>query len=220
MPQQPTWLIDFDDTLASGNMTWALREAFPKLIQTHRLAYDPARLNHILLDLQARANESEPLDVLLRELFEGMGWPRALERGFLDDLMTGYQPELFDDSLPFLRRLKDSGQRVIILSNNPRALDNATALGITPYVDAVYTPYSLPDMQPKPHRSLWDYVVAEHLDVAPELARVVGDDPWSDGAFAAACGLPCWIVDRAGRLREPVEANGWYWVRSLDEISA
>lgn len=219
MAEQRTWLIDFDDTLASGNLTWAMRHAFPKLVRENLLKFDQAQLQAVTLDLQERWNQGERLEVLLRNLFVEMGWPRFLERRFLDDLMTGYRPILFEDSLPFLQRLKRNNRRIIILSNNPNSLRNVESLGIAAYVDAIYTPYNAPDTQPKPHRSLWDYIVSDQLDIDPETTTIVGDDPWSDGTFAEYCGLTCWIVDRNGRLIEHAESASWRWVSSLADIS-
>lgn len=218
MTNYTTWLIDFDDTLASGSLTWATRYAFPKLVRDNNLTVDPTRLHNTMLRLQKRSNQAIPLDELLRELFESMDWPRHLETPFIRDLTTSYRPALFDDALPFLERLKSKQRRVIILSNNPHAYKNVVALALEPLVDAVYTPYNVPDIQPKPHRSLWDYLLREHLDVDPALTCVVGDDPWSDGAFASICGLQCWIVDRSERLRGRVDTDGYQLVRSLDEI--
>jgi FMN phosphatase YigB (HAD superfamily) len=219
MAEHKTWLIDFDDTLASGNLTWAIDYAFPKLIRENHLVHDPARLERVMLRLQEQSNQSVPLDVLLRELFETMAWPRALERAFISDLTTSYQPELFDDALPFLRRLKERGKRIIVLSNNPHSEKYVRSLGVEPYIDAIFTPYNTVETFPKPHRSLWDHVMNNILDIDPAATTVVGDDPWSDGAFASSCGLTCWIVDRGSRVREHVTAQGWRWVRTLDEIS-
>ena len=55
MPDPQTWLLDFDETLASGNITYALQYAFPKFIRDHNLKPDPERLKRITLELQERA---------------------------------------------------------------------------------------------------------------------------------------------------------------------
>lgn len=220
MTEHTTWLIDFDDTLASGSLTWAIQDAFPKLIRENDLTHDPAQLDRVMLRLQERSNQNIALDVLLRELFESMSWPRELERTFIRDLTTSYKPQLFEDAAPFLRRLKSQHKRVIVLSNNPHSQENVQALGIDNYVDTVLTPYNAgSDTRPKPHRSLWDFVLSSHVDIDPATTTVVGDDPWSDGAFARACGLHCWIVDRGGRVTEQATAHGCRLVRSLLDIS-
>jgi FMN phosphatase YigB (HAD superfamily) len=218
MAEQTTWLIDFDDTLASGNLTWAVEYAFPKFVQENHLAYDKQQLGKIMLQLQERKHQNVPLSQLLYDLFTTMEWPHHLEHLLLDDLMTAYQPSLFEDVLPFLHRLKQRGRRIIVLSNNPHTLDNVSTLEIEHLVDKVYTPYNAPDTQPKPHPSLWTHILMDFGDMTPETTTIVGDDPWSDGSFADHFGLQCWLVDRSGRLTGKVNPNGWRWVRSLDEV--
>lgn len=218
MTEQKTWLIDFDDTIASGNLTWALQSAFPKFVLENQLAYDKQQLGQTIIRLQERKHQSVPLMQLLHDLFETMRWPHHLQQHLLDDLLTAYQPSLFDDVLPFLRRLRAQNRRIIVLSNNPHTLDNVATLQIEHYVDKVYTPYNAPDTQPKPHPSLWTHILTDFEDMTPETTTIVGDDPWSDGSFADNFGLKCWLIDRSGRLTGKVSANGWHWVRSLDEI--
>ncbi len=219
MTEQETWLIDFDDTLATGNLTWAAQYAFPKFVRENQLAYDLELLGDVMVRLQARQHQNVALQVLLDELFDTMRWPNQLQQTLMDDLMNSYKPTLFDDVIPFLQRLEQRNHRVIILSNNPHTLDNVGALGIDRYVDKIYTPYNAPNTQPKPHPSLWAHILSDLGEIDPATATIVGDDPWSDGSFADSCGLSCWLVDRTGRLTGKVSANGWRWVRSLEEIS-
>jgi FMN phosphatase YigB (HAD superfamily) len=216
---QHTWLLDFDDTLASGNITHALQHTFPRFIREHQLDADPQRLHSVLLDLQQRMNQNPEIEPLLQTLFETMGWNPELGDQLLDDLWNSAKPALFNDALPFLERLQARGSRILIVSNNPRTPEQVKLLGLLPLVDGVFTPKLVADARPKPHRSLWDYLVTQHVDLTPEAVAVVGDDPWSDGAFADACGLPCWIVDRGGRFAAMRDQTPYTWVRSLAEIS-
>lgn len=218
MTEQKTWLIDFDDTLASGNLTWAAQYAFPKFVREHQLNYDQQQLGSVMLHLQERKHQNVAIQALLNELFETMQWPIDLQHILMQDLTTNYRPTLFDDVLPFLQRLRQHNRRVFILSNNPHTLESVGTLGIGHYVDRIYTPYNAPNTNPKPHPSLWTHILSDMGDIDPATTTIVGDDPWSDGSFADSCGLSCWLVDRSGRLTGKVNANTWRWVRSLNDI--
>jgi len=214
------WLIDFNETLASGNLSWALEVAFPKLIQQHRLPYDAARLHQAMLAGQEQAKrQRQPPAALVHSLFEAMGWPPELEQPLLDDVLANARPRLYDDTLPFLTRLKSLGKRVLVVSNNPMSRQFVTQLQLEAYVDAIYTPDTLPGALPKPSRSLWDAVLAADERVTPENVAVIGDDPWSDGSFAANCGIPCWIIDRRGRFKHLREDRRYHWVEGLLDIA-
>ena len=215
----PVWLIDFDDTLASGPVTWGYRRALPKLIRTHRLPLDSEALAGALLVAQEQSNGPVDLGAIVDAFFDRMGWPAHLRDTLLQDVQDNYAPELFDDAPGFMDQLRRAGQTVFILSNNPRTPAHAAQLGLSEQVAAVITPHMLPGAGPKPERSLWDGLARRFPQVADEGAVVVGDDPWSDVAFAQACALPVWLVDRDDRfggLDLGAEARR---VRSLADIS-
>ena len=212
------WFIDFDETLATGSISWAFEWAFPKLIREHRLPTDDALLAQAVLAAQEKASADFAPQVILHELFETMGWDSSLEAVLFNDILTNYRPQLFDDALPFLNRLKACKRRVFVISNNRLSLKFVKLLEIEEHITGIYTPEKYPGVQPKPHRSLWDCVLAADAEVNEGNSVVVGDDPWSDGAFADTCGLPCWIVDRNGRFSERYSGKSYRWVRSLLDI--
>jgi FMN phosphatase YigB (HAD superfamily) len=216
--EQKTWIIDFDETLARGSITWALEQEFPKFIAAHQLPVDGARLNALVLELQEVASQHASAAPLVARLFNEMGWREDLQDEFLKSLFGSYTPTIFDDTLPFLDRLRERSDRILIVSNNPRTLEQVPILALQDYFLGVYTPSNCPGTLPKPDRSLWEYVRGNHTEIDPQHTIVVGDDPWSEGAFAEACGLECWIVDRLNRF-EGVSAGKRYGrVRSLLEI--
>jgi len=216
MPQN--WFLDFDDTLASGPTTWGLRYALPKLIREQALPLEPAKYHAAVLVAQARAAENPDLQPILDDLFDSQGWPRALQPLLLSDIQANYRATLFEDALPFLQRLTGNGHAVFILSNNPRAPLLTEQLGIVPFVKRVFTPKLCPGTQPKPHPSLWQYVMAKQTGVNLENSSLVGDDPWSDAAFAEACGLPFWIIDRDDRFGDVKFGGRFGRVKSLLDI--
>lgn len=214
-----TWMLDFDDTLVRGGITWALDDAFPKLIRDHQLPFDPARFEQLVFAAQERGSfEADPRPIL-HSLFNGMGWPAALCEQFLHDLITNYQPQVCEDAWVFLDRLSAAGQRAYIVSNNPRSPALAQKLGLADRVVQVLTPSICPGSLAKPDRSLWDYLQTLIGSPAPgNGVAIVGDDPWSDGVFAENCGLLCYIVDRSQRFRPMYGLKAYRWVSSLLDI--
>lgn len=218
MPEQRTWIVDFDETLASGNLTWALQYAFPEFIARHQLAYDPQQLHDIMLELQQAASGVSDPAPLMSRLFDAMHWDSSLQAQLLSDIFSNFKPTLFEDTLPFLEELSARGDRILVVSNNPRTLEQVRILPLERYIAGVFTPQSCPGTNPKPDRSMWDYIIARDAQIDPNLTTVVGDDPWSEGEFAQVCGLPCWIVDRMDRFGKLTSQPAYRRVRSLLEI--
>jgi FMN phosphatase YigB (HAD superfamily) len=151
------------------------------------------RLDAALLRGQEQAanglGEMEILDVLFSE----MGWNHALKQQLAREVFDHYTPAVFDDTLPFLRRMGG----ICVLSNNNHAPEIAAYLGMTPYIKEFFTPKLASVPRGKPHRDLWDAVSATREVTS---AALIGDDPWSDGAFADTCGIDCYLLDRLGRF--------------------
>jgi FMN phosphatase YigB (HAD superfamily) len=212
------WLVDFDDTLATGPVTWGYQWALPKFIKLHKLRVDPEQLEQCLLIAQEKANETTDLASVLDQFFQMMNWPRSLQRNLLLDVQENYRPELFEDAKLFLEALHEAGQTSIILSNNPHTVTHARETGLHNLVDDVITPHMLPEAGLKPDRSLWDGLVERFPMMGVDDATVVGDDPWSDLAFARTCGLTAWLVDRHNRFANLELTSNTHRVRSLLEI--
>lgn len=211
------WLLDFDDTLASGSTTWGWKHALPKLVREHQLPFDRERFQRAAQAAQARVADSAELEPAIEQLFQTMGWPAALQKALIEDVLTSYEPELFADAVPFLDRLRAARHTVYIVSNNPRSVALAQRLGIAPYIARFFTPDAHADGLAKPDPRLWAHIAAA-AGVTAQNSAVVGDDPWTDGAFAEQCGLACWLVDRDERFGALDEGSGRRRVASLAEI--
>jgi FMN phosphatase YigB (HAD superfamily) len=208
------WFVDFDDTLVVGPVTWAFQHAFPALIRNHQLPYDPQKFEEaVLWGQQKSADDGNELMVLLR-VFEMMGWSHELSDELRRMVFDEYVPTVFDDTLAFLERVK--GNPVCILSNNNHAPEIAAQLGISHHFKAIFTPRICGDAAKKPQRAMWDYVIAQGIVV--DDAVMVGDDPWSEGAFAERCGIRCCIVDRMKRFTTFYNQYPYQWVHSIAEI--
>jgi FMN phosphatase YigB (HAD superfamily) len=212
-----TVLVDFDDTLAVGPVTWGIETFLPEVMARHGLAPDRARLDAALIAAQELAAEKFDDDQVLTGFLAEMDWPEELYA----DLAVGFGFEfafsLFDETLPFLRWLRERGVRAFVVSNNNRSPRLAEELGIADHLAGFITPSMDESLRPKPDPSMFNAVLAQLPDLDPETTVMIGDDPWSDAGFAAACGLPCLLVDRTRRYRGLTPLGR---VRFLDSLLA
>jgi FMN phosphatase YigB (HAD superfamily) len=212
-----TVLVDFDDTLAVGPLTWGIETFLPEVMARHNLTPDRARLDAAVLEAQEMAAAEFDDDAILSHFLAGMDWPKQM----WDDLAAGMRAEfaftLFDDTLPFLRHLRERGVRTLVVSNNNRSPQLAAQLGIAEYLGGFITPAGQESLRPKPDPSMFQAVLARLPDLDRSTTVLIGDDPWSDAAFASACGLRCLLVDRGrryGTLALPDE------VRLIESLTA
>jgi FMN phosphatase YigB (HAD superfamily) len=212
------WLIDFDDTLANGPITYALQQVFPRLIQQHGLAYNAEHFAAVVLQCQEIASQTGNDARILQDLFQAMNWPQELQGQLLQEVFDNYKPILFADSVPFLERLTQAGQTLYILSNNNHAGDLATQMNLAPYFQDVFTPKGCGVKQGKPHPDIWEIIQQKGVLADVKNITIVGDDPWSEGLFSERCGLSCWIVDRLTRFEGLHASKAYQWARTLDEI--
>jgi FMN phosphatase YigB (HAD superfamily) len=214
-----TWLVDFDETLATGNLTWALQYTIPKFTQEYQLNYDEKQLGQIILVLQERSRQYPDTPTLLTALFDMMEWPHSLQNQFMTDLRSSYRPVLFEDTLPFLKQSRKDGRAVYVVSNNKRTPEHVNLLQLDGYIEGIFTPHTCANTKPKPHISLWRYITERHIEIDPQTTAIIGDDPWADGAFADACGIPCWIIDRTKRFAQMYPEKPYHWIQSLQDIA-
>ena len=101
----------------------------------------------------------------------------------------------FDDVEPCLKRLKEAGYRLAVLSNWDASLDKClTAFGIRDYFDAVYA--SLVHGVEKPDPEFFQ-IALKDFSVHPSEAVHVGNDPHDDEAGAHAAGMRAILIDRS-----------------------
>lgn len=210
------WILDFDDTLVSGIITWGWTGAFPKLVADHGLEWDGDRFAGAMLVAQQAGSESPDASAIVDGLFQTMGWPIDLKLALFDDLQRNYGPKLYDDTLPFLQALR--GQNVFVISNNPRTERTIDYLDLSDYFTRVFTPANSPPCRPKPQADLWQRLIEEYPDVNTTNTLIVGDDPWSEALFGTACRVPSVIVDRFGRYGSLADQFDCQWITSLHDL--
>ena len=214
------WFIDFDDTLATGPTTWGLEFALPKLIREHHLPFSQAQYDADVLIAQERTNREADLQPILDDLFDSQQWPRGLQSSLLNDMRQNYRPSLFPDAVEFLETLRQQQKRVFLLSNNPTAPDLARAFGLGQFLDGYFTPKLCPGCLPKPDISMWTYITSIEEGVLAGNSAMIGDDPWSDAAFAQQSGLAFWILDRKARFNDVPGLPAERLVASLSDLSS
>ncbi len=213
------WLIDFDDTLAVGPFTWAFEHVIPRMIAKHNLPYDEALFNQAALDTQRQGGDNGEESGSIDGFLDEVGWDRSLKGELVEAIFHGYKPVLLPDAVAFLQRVKDASQTLFLFSNNNRAPLVTRYLGIDGYFSAMLTPALCGNLPGKPARDLFDHAIRAYAISSGEPVQVVGDDPWCDGAFADACNLDCWLVDRLKRYESLHAQHAYHWVSSLIEVN-
>jgi putative hydrolase of the HAD superfamily len=114
----------------------------------------------------------------------------SIDDDLTDVLLGSLRFNVFADAMPALRRLRDGGSRLVVVSNWDVSLHEVLAgLGIAPLLDAIVT--SAEAGVRKPHPGIFK-VVRWPID------RHVGDSVGEDVAGARAAGIEPVLIHRAG----------------------
>jgi len=135
-----------------------------------------------------------------------------------DELFSGYLTRYeqawtaFDDAVPALRRVRDAGLVVAVLTNGDsvhqrRKLDRT---GLAGHIDVMVSSGDLPAGKPDPRAYA---ATCEILGVAPEDVLMVGNDVEKDYQGPLDAGLGAVLLDRYDRYPEVAVR-----IRTLDEV--
>lgn len=135
-----------------------------------------------------------------------------------DELFSGYLARYerawiaFDDAVPALRRVRDAGLVVALLTNGDSAhqrhkLDRT---GLAEHLDVVVASDDLPAGKPDPRAYA---ATCEILGVAPGDVLMVGNDAEKDFQGPLDAGMGAVLLDRHDRYPEVVDR-----IRTLDEV--
>jgi HAD superfamily hydrolase (TIGR01549 family) len=200
-------VFDVDFTLAKPGPDLG-PEGYQRLGRRFGLDLEPGRYERARRDAIATLKRHPELDhdeevwVLFTErIIQGMGgegdtYACAIEMTRAWERAEHF--ELFEDALPVLEEVRAHGLKLGLLSNTGRDLDVFVAHHAIE-VDAILT--SRVHGKTKPHETIFRAML-DKLDVSPEAAVMVGDDPDDDVAGAHAVGMQAWLVDREGRFPE------------------
>ncbi len=123
----------------------------------------------------------------------------AVERAFLGPIFARSRP--YDDTVPFLRELRDRGYTTAVVSNTPWGAPGAlwrteiARHGLAPYVD--HEVFCTDVGWRKPARPIFEHAL-RLCAALPEEAVFVGDDPRWDVEGPIAAGMEAILVDREG----------------------
>jgi len=212
------WFLDCDETLVQSSYSWGMKVAFPNLMERHQLQFDRVKIEHAMNVVLQQTSDKSDILTITTAFFKELDWSNDWVNELLDDFRTNFKPSLFDDTIPFLEKLKKQNEVVSVISNNVHATNILKEVSIDAYMDYVITP-SICGCEPKPHISLWNYVkkVIPNIDI--QNCIMIGNDKKIDGLFADRCGIHCCIIDRNRNSNTHPQDNKYQWVSSLLEIS-
>jgi HAD superfamily hydrolase (TIGR01662 family) len=128
----------------------------------------------------------------------GMGGEAPAARDVAVELTARWQQhqnfELYDDTIPVLRRLRERGLRIGLVSNSARDV-HAFAHHHALEIDAGIS--SFHHGKTKPHASIFRAVL-DLMEVRPGRALMVGDSVADDVEGARAIGMEAVLLDRLG----------------------
>jgi putative hydrolase of the HAD superfamily len=203
-------VFDVDFTIAKPGPDLG-PEGYRRLGERFGLSLDPARYDDARAAAIAELKRHPELDhdeeiwVLFTErIVQGMGGSGDTH-GCAVEMTRAWEHahhfELYEDALPTLDDLRRRGLKLGLLSNTSRDLPAFVAHhGLD--VDAVLTSHA--HGKTKPHETIFRAML-ERLEVAPEEAAMVGDQPEDDIAGARAVGMRAVLLDRDGRYPEVPE---------------
>jgi FMN phosphatase YigB (HAD superfamily) len=212
-----TWLLDLDDTLQVGPLSWATVHIFPEIIAQTGIKPERATFEAAYARAQEIYNAGGSNEVLGDEFFQILGWPVALKTAIIERFTKEYQPALFEDTPAFLDWAAGRGDRLYITANNKWARSVCQLLGISHYFAEILTPADS-GVSGKPSPAMWEYLKARTGLTEDADVVLVGNNLTTDGAFARNCGLDCIIVDRYQRFADMPEHC--FHVTSLSDIPA
>ncbi|MEX2102365.1 MAG: HAD family hydrolase, partial [Gaiellaceae bacterium] len=171
------------------------------------LTLDPARYAEARADAVEDLHHHPELDhdeeIWVRfteDIVRGMGGDgphvRAIAEAITNGWLNSENFELYDDALPVLARLSESGLKIGLVSNTSRDLD-AFVRHFALDVDAWISSGVHGKVKPSP--TIFKACL-ELLQLRPEEAAMIGDSPADDVDGARALGIQAFLVDREGRF--------------------
>jgi len=136
-------------------------------------------------------------------------------------LLSRERFQLFPDSIPVLKEIKRSGYAMAVVSDAQKVfcLEEGEMLGLNQYFDHIVLSTQFGFR--KPDRRLFA-IACDLLDVAPDRAVYIGDDPKKDIKGAQQAGMSAILVNRNSQsLETEIEPDccanslwdAWEWIK-------
>ena len=221
--------FDFYDTLCTWGQPLIVR--LQKIADRYGFEIDAARYAAARENLYAEASGSDPTTHALletmqeiiesyyefvkalgvREHVEQMTWELLQSE---HSLFAANAATLYEDTVPTLQHLRDTGLKLAIVSNWDTPLDPLTErLGIAHYFDIIVASHDARVRSAKPDSRIFNYTLAA-IGVSAEDAVHIGDTYEADIIGAQGVGIRPILIDRDG-------TQGGRWdetIQSLTEL--
>ena len=205
-------LFDVDFTLAKPGPLLG-PEGYRAAGERHGLTLDPDRYPEArataVEDLEHHPELEHDEEIWIRfteDIVRGMGGDGPRVRGVAEAITAGWLHsdnfELYEDVLPVLTELRESGLKIGLVSNTSRDL-TAFVSHFALDVDAWISSGVHGKVKPSPTIFL---AALELLGVEAPAAVMVGDSPLDDVEGARALGMRAYLIDREGRFPERGDA--------------
>lgn len=210
-------LIDVGDTMARANPSWldVYATVFAKYgIETEQRAFERAfraAWTEWAHEGPFEATEEasfQRLTELDQLVFDRLGY-QDLPEAFFRDIDLAFRQRsaffVFPDVIPALDVMQASGLRLAVVSNwGWHAPELLQTLELARHFEVMSI--SARVGYQKPHAAIFEHAL-DLLEIGPEQAIHVGDDPHADVVGARAVGIEPVLIDRKGRLDSPVGAG-------------
>ncbi|MFW2388408.1 MAG: HAD family hydrolase, partial [Polyangiales bacterium] len=141
-------------------------------------------------------------------VFDKLGYP-DLPEAFFHDIDLAFRKRsaffVFPDVIPALDAMQEAGLRLGVVSNwGWHAPELLQTLELARHFEIMSI--SARVGYQKPHAAIFEHAL-DLLDIGPEQAVHVGDDPEADVLGARSVGIEPILIDRKGRLAPPLGAE-------------
>ena len=219
--------FDFYDTLCTWGQPLIVR--LQKIADRYGFEIDAARYAAARENLYAEASGSDPTTHALletmqeiiesyyefvkalgvREHVEQMTWELLQSE---HSLFAANAATLYEDTVPTLQHLRDTGLKLAIVSNWDTPLDPLTErLGIAHYFDIIVASHDARVRSAKPDPHIFNYTL-EAISVSAEETVHVGDTYEADIVGAEGVGIRPILIDRDG-------TQGGRWDETIQSLS-
>lgn len=210
-------LLDVGDTMAKAHPSWL--DVYSTVFDAHDIRTEQSAFEQAFRAAWAEWAHEGPFEATeeasfrrLTELdqlvFDRLGYP-DLPEAFFRDIDLAFRQRsaffVFPDVIPALDAMQSAGLRLAVVSNwGWHAPELLQTLELARHFEVMSI--SARVGYQKPHAAIFEHAL-ELLDVGPEEAIHVGDDPGADVVGARGVGIEPVLIDRKGRIDTPVGAG-------------
>jgi len=207
-------LLDVGDTMARANPSW--RDVYATVFAAHGIEADAEDFEVAFREAWAEWAHEGPFEAteeasfqrfmaLDQLVFDRLGYP-GLPESFFRDVDQAFRQRtafyVFPDVIPALDAMQASGLRLGVVSNwGWAAPELLQTLELARHFEIMSI--SARVGYQKPHAAIFEHAL-DLLDVAPDQAIHIGDDPEADILGARRAGIEPVLIDRHGRTDTPL----------------